>query len=50
MESVIVLIKPIATATNNGSKAQVTGIDVVSGDPFVGMVEFEPGRTQTVRW
>ena len=48
--TVVVAIEPIDTETANGTQARVTGIDMTSGDPFRGTVEYEPGQHRPARW
>lgn len=48
--TVTVQIEPIETKTENGTKARVTGIDLSSGYPFHGKIEYETGEWQPARW
>jgi hypothetical protein len=48
--SIIISIEPIDTITRDGWPTRVTGIDMTSGDPFVGTLEYEPGKHRSARW
>lgn len=48
--SIVITIEPIDTQTRNGTPARVTGIDMTSGDPFRGTIEYEPGKHRDTRW
>lgn len=43
-------IEPIETTTKNGTPARVTGIEMASGAPFVGTIEYEPGKHREAQW
>jgi hypothetical protein len=47
---VVVKIVPMRTVTENGKPATVTGIDLTSGDPFQGTIEYEPGKERDAMW